>query len=70
MALNRILECFSRDLIPEYCHGLESRVVYTAPPFLVQSLNGCSNRSEPPLPMHLDAEHFSPTFRMLIIYIG
>jgi len=34
MAVNPIIDCFWRDLVPEYCQGLESSVVYTAPPFL------------------------------------
>ena len=34
MAVNPIIECFGRDLIPDYCHSIESSAVYTAPPFL------------------------------------
>jgi hypothetical protein len=54
MAVNPIIDCFSRDLIPKYCHGLEFSVVYTDPPCVVESLHGRSNRSLPllPLPMH------------------
>jgi len=35
MAVNPTTEYFSRDLVPEYCHGLESSAVYTAPPIFV-----------------------------------
>jgi len=34
MAVNSQIECFSRGLVPEYSHGLESSAVYIAPPFL------------------------------------
>jgi len=43
MAVNPIIECFSRDLVSKYCHSLESTAVYIAPPFSVQSLPGGSN---------------------------
>jgi hypothetical protein len=51
---NPIIECFSRDLIREYCQGLESSAVYAAPPLFVESFLDRSNRSLPclPLPMH------------------
>jgi len=40
MAGNPIIECISRDLVPENCHGLESSAVHTAPPSFVESLPG------------------------------
>ena len=39
-AVNPIIECISRDLVPEYCHSLGSSAVYTGPPSFVQSLPG------------------------------
>jgi len=50
MAVNPIIECFSRDLVPEYYQGSESSAVYTAPPLFVESLPGRSNMSLPCLP--------------------
>jgi len=70
MAVNPIIECFGRDLVPEYCQGLESGTVYTAPPFFVESVQGRSNRSLPRLPLHMHAEDIIPTFLKLNIYIG
>jgi len=70
MAVNSIIECFSGDLVPEYCEGLESSVVCTVPPFFVESLPGRSNRSLPHLPLHLHAEEIILTFLTLNIYIG
>jgi len=62
MTANRIIECWSRDFVPEYCHCAESSVVYTAPRSFVKSLNGCSNRSVPCLPLHMHADEIIPTF--------
>ena len=70
MAVDAMIECFSKDLIPEYCHGLESSAVYTAPPYLVESLHGRSNRSLPHLPLHMHAEEIVPAFLTSHIYIG
>jgi len=70
MAVDPIIECFSRDLIPEYCKGLESSAVYTAPPFFVESLHGDTNRSLPRLPLHMHAEEIISTFLTSNIYIG
>ena len=61
MAVNPIIECVSRDLIPEYCHGSESSVVYSVPPIFVESHPGCSNRSLPRLPLQMFVEEFIPT---------
>jgi len=69
MAVDPIIECFSRELVPEYCHGLESSAVYTAPPFSVESLPGRSNRSRSRLPLHMPAEGIVPAFLMSNIYI-
>jgi len=62
IVVNSIIECFSKDLIPEYWQGLESDTVYTVPPFFVESLKGHSNRSLPCLPLHVHAEEIIPTF--------
>jgi len=70
MAVNPIIECFWRDLAPEYCHGLESSAVNTAPPFFVESLQGRSNRSLPRLPLHMRAEDIIPTVLTSNIHIG
>jgi len=70
MAVNPISECFWRDLIPEYCQGLESSTIYTAPPFFVESIHGLSNRSQPRLPLHMHTGDIIPTFLTSNIYIG
>jgi len=70
MAVNPIIECFGRDLVPEYCQGLKSSAVFTVPPFFVESLHGRSNRSLPRLPLHMHAEDIIPTFLTSNIYIG
>ena len=62
MTMNPIPEYFGRDLVPEYCNGLESRAVYTAHSFFVESLPGCSNKSIPHLLLHVHAEETVPTF--------
>jgi len=68
--VNPIIECFSRDLVTEYCQGLASSAVHTAPPFFVETLHGRSNRSLPRLPLHMHAQAIVPTFLMSNIYIG
>jgi len=70
MPVNPIIECFARDLVPEYCQGLEASAVSTAPPFFVESPHDRSNRSLPRLPLHMDAEDIIPTFSTSNIYIG
>ena len=70
MPVNPIIECFSRDLIPEYCQGLEASAVFTVPPFFVKSLHGHSNRSLPRLPLHMHGEDIILTFLTLNMYIG
>jgi hypothetical protein len=70
MAVNPIIECFLRDLVPEYCRGLESSAVYTAPSFSVKSVHCRSNRSLPRLPLHMHGEDIIPTFLMSNIYNG
>jgi len=69
MAVDRIIECFSEDLVPEYCHRLESSSVYTTPPFFVESLPGRSNRSLPRLSLHMHVEEIVPAFLSWKIYI-
>jgi len=70
MTVHHIIEWFSRDLVLEYCHGLQSSTVYTAPPFFVESLHGCLNRSLPHLLLHIPVVEMIPTFLMSNIYIG
>jgi len=70
MAVNPIIECSSRDLVPEYCQGIESSANYTAPPFFVESVHGRSNWSLPRLPLPLHAEEIIPTFLTFNIDIG
>jgi len=70
MVVNPIIECFSRDLITEYCQGLESSAVHTAPPFFVKSLHGRSNSSLSRLLLHMHAQAIIPTFVTSNIYIG
>jgi len=61
MAVNPRIECFWRNLVPEYCQGWEPNMGYTAPRFFVESLQGCSNRSLPRLPLPMHAEELIPT---------
>jgi hypothetical protein len=61
MVVNRMIECFARDLVPECCKGLESSAANNAPQIFVESLQGDSNRSLPSLPFHMHAEENSPT---------
>jgi len=70
MAVSPRMEWFSKYLIPEYCQGLESSAVYTAPPLVVETHRCCSNWSLPRLPLHLNAQAVIPTFLTLNIYIG
>jgi hypothetical protein len=69
MAVNPIIECFGRELGPEYCHGLESSAVNTAPPFFVESLQGRSNKSLTRLPLDMHAEDIIPTVLTSNIHI-
>jgi len=70
MAVEPRIECFSRDLIPEYWHGLGSSTVYTALPVFVKSLPGRSNRCLLRLPLHMHAEEIVPALLTSNIYIG
>jgi len=70
IAVNPIIDCFSRDLVPEYCHGIESSKVYTVPPCFVESHPSRSNRSLPSLPLLMHGEEIIPTFLKSNIYIG
>jgi len=69
MAVNPIIECFWRDLIPAYCVGLETSAFYTEPPFFVESVHGRSNWSLPRLPLHMHVEDIIPTVLNWNIYI-
>jgi len=70
MAVDPIIECFLRDLIPKVCQGSEFNTIYTASLFSDEFLHGHSTRSLPRLPLNMDAEEFNPTFLMSNIYIG
>jgi len=62
MAVNPMIECFSRNLVPEYCQGLESSTVYLAPPFFIDFGSGRSSRSLPRLPLHTHVQKIIPAF--------
>jgi len=47
MIVNPIIESFSRDLVSEYCEGLQSSAVNTAPPLFVETLAAHANSSVP-----------------------
>ena len=70
MAVNPIIEGFSRDLISKYCQGVEASADYTAPPVSVETLPGRSNRSVARLPLHMPPQAIIPTFLTSNIYIG
>jgi len=70
MAVNSIIEWLSRDPNAEYCQGLDSSAVSTAPPVLVETLPCRSNRSLPRLPLHMHTQPIIPTFLMSNICIG
>jgi hypothetical protein len=70
MPVNPIIECVARDLAPEYYQSLDSSVGYTVPPLFIKSLHGRPNRSQPRLPLYMDAAEFIPTSLMSNIYIG
>jgi hypothetical protein len=67
---NPIIECFSKDLVPDYCQGLEASTVSTAPPFVVELLHGHSIKSLPRLLLNMHAENNIPTFLTSNINIG
>jgi len=69
MAVNPIIECFWRDLVPEYCQGLESSTVCTGPRSFVESVLGHSNMSLHRLLLDMHAEDIIPTFLTSNIYI-
>jgi len=69
MAVNTVVECFSRDLVPKYFQGLQSSVVYTAPPFFVTSIPGCICRTLPGLPLHMNTPEIIATFIPSKVYI-
>jgi len=70
MALDPRIEWLSWDLVPEYCHGLESSKVDPAPPFVVKSLRARSNMSPPHLALHMHGKEIIVTFVMSNIYIS
>jgi len=70
MAVHHIIESISRDFVTDYYQGLESSAVHTAPPVVLQSVHGCSSRSLPRRPLHMQAQVVIPTFFTSNIYIG
>jgi len=68
MAVHPMIECFSRDLVPKYCQGLESAAVYIAPPIFAESMPGRSNRSLPSLPLDMHSEEITAMFLVVNIY--
>jgi hypothetical protein len=40
MPVNPIIQYFSRDLLAEYCQGIEARAISTVPPLSVEYLHG------------------------------
>ena len=70
MAVNHIIECCSRDLVPEYCQGLETSAIYTATHFFVEFGHVRSHSSLPRLQWHMRLDEIIPTFLMWNIYIG
>jgi hypothetical protein len=50
MAVNPIIECCSRELVPEYCQDLKSSVIYPVHLLFVKSVHGHLHRSPHPVP--------------------
>jgi len=69
MVVNLIIEYFSRNLVPENCHGLESSAICTAPLF-VDSLPGRISRSLSRVSLNIQAEEDIATFFMSNNCIG
>jgi len=70
MAVDPMFKCVSRDLVPMYCQGLQSCVVYTAPSIVVESIHHCSDRCLPHLPLHMHTEEINSIFLTSNIIIG
>jgi hypothetical protein len=70
MAVNPIIESFGRDLVTDYCQGLECSAVYSAPPFFVETLPDRSNRSPHRLPFNMHTLAIISTFLTWHINIG
>jgi len=60
MAVDPIFEYLRMDIVPRYCHSLESSAVHTALPCFVESLHGGSSRSLPRLLLYMHAEDIIP----------
>jgi hypothetical protein len=69
MAVNTIIECFPKNLVPENGQSLQSSMFYTAPPMFVEYLPCHSSRRQPRLPLHRHGEEIIPTFLTSNIYI-
>jgi hypothetical protein len=69
MAVNRIIECISRDFVTEYGQRLGSIAVYTAHPVFFKSLRSHSNRSLSHLLLQMHIGEIIPTFLTSNIYI-
>jgi hypothetical protein len=70
MAINPIIEYFSRDLVPEYCHELESKAIPSVCPLFVESLHGRSSWSQHHELFHLHGEDIIPIVVTSNIHIG
>jgi len=70
MAVNPIIEFFSRDQVPKYCQSEESSTDYTSPPWFLEYLLCHSKSNLPHLVLHKHAEEVIPTFVTSIIDIG
>jgi hypothetical protein len=62
MAVDPIIECFSRDLVTQYCQDLESSGVCTAPPIYVETISCRSYRSISRVLLHMHAQAIILTF--------
>jgi len=69
MAVNPMIEWFSRDLVPADCPTSESCTVYIAHPFFTKSLPGRANTSLHCLLLNLYTTTFLPLFVTSNIYI-
>jgi len=70
MAVNPIITCDSRNLVPKYCQGLEYSAFYTASPIYVESLPSGPNTTLPCLPFHMHSAQIISTFLTSSIHIG
>ena len=70
MAVNPIIEFFSRDLVTGNCESIESSAVYTVPPSYAETVTGHSNKSLTRLPLHMNIAEIIRTCLISNIYVG